>query len=1321
MSKNFVKTFAFVAVAAMAMQAQAFTGGSGTAADPYQIATAADLQEMSTALNTKTQHYEGKYFVQTADIDMSGVTNFLGLGCANSTTSPGTTWYFNGTYDGGGYSVKNLTIKGVYIDVNGVVATNGAALTSKSHNYIGFFGTLGAKAVVKNVNLDKSCYIAGYQYVGGITSYAIAGATIENCVNGATVVAYGGHAGGIIGMSMSNASAKTSVTGCVNYGEVVSGVANAGGIIGYSNSYPTTVDGCVNAGKVSAKTINSRNKTESTHITAGGILGLGNYSLVKNCANYGYVTAYDKVGGITGNSTGNASYGCGIYNCVNAGFIGINEGGTGTYVGAISGANVTTGFTYTGNYYDAKVADMKAARNTDIDGCTASTTAALTAGTAPEGFDASSWTFVANSYPVPTAVASNAKAVAAAAAYLNFTGETSATAFADTEYKPSTATVTFGDGTYLAATDGQVKIVNDPKVVVADTVKINNGDVERLYVIRYVPNFFEGTGTAEDPYLIKTKDDVAALVSAVGETGITYAGKYFKQTADIDLSEVSDFTGVGAEKKPFDGYYNGDGHVVKLNIQSTGSRVGYFGLIGEGATVANLTVEGSVSGSLYVAGVVAYADNGFVSIENCVNKAEVYATSQYAAGVVAYVGGNASTEEGNGTIKNCLNTGYVHCDGRQAAGIVSFSSASVDQCVNTGNVVSAGMSGGIAAQIYGSITNCVNAGMVKAMSANTSNGMGSAGGVGAYITSFSGRSNEFKNNISYTAPQAVTKSVCGVLYGTISTADYIQASTSIYDAQNMPLAIVKGAESTMAVGYTTSALTSGTLPEGFDSQIWTAEAGKYPMLTQYKEALADAASTYIVFAEGEKATDMKTTATVTPATATATVKAGTVFTVANGVITCAGGIATDTITIVNGAYTTEIPLASRTGNLVAQGDGSEENPYVISSVAEWNAVASYLENFNESYAGKYFKMSADLDFGGAEGTFMPMGNDAIAFNGVIDGDGHTISNVVYNAGANISSASKYVGVFRMAGADAVIKNMTVANSTISGYETVGGVVGYLEGEVENVKTDSTTKVLATNEYVGGIVGSASGAQITKCENAAYVGGSDGNTPSGAGGVAGEATNTTISECANVGTIESQYGGYIGGIVGAMKGKSITDSYNKGTISGSVYVGGIFGYCESTDTITVTNVYNAGTITATSMKGSIMGYAATPATVTNAYSDQAAAEGEVTTGVTYVATDQMNSGEVAYKLGEKFGQKIGTDAYPVLGGEKVYYNETTNTYYNESAKGDVNGDGKVDVSDVTYLINVILGNATSNAACDVNGDGNVDVSDVTALIALIVSE
>ena len=56
-------------------------------------------------------------------------------------------------------------------------------------------------------------------------------------------------------------------------------------------------------------------------------------------------------------------------------------------------------------------------------------------------------------------------------------------------------------------------------------------------------------------------------------------------------------------------------------------------------------------------------------------------------------------------------------------------------------------------------------------------------------------------------------------------------------------------------------------------------------------------------------------------------------------------------------------------------------------------------------------------------------------------------------------------------------------------------------------------------------------------------------------------------------------------------------------------------------------------------------------------------------------------------------------------------------------GDVNHDGKVDVADVTTLVDYILGNTPQEFNpnnCDVNEDTKIDVSDVTSLVDIILN-
>ncbi len=71
--------------------------------------------------------------------------------------------------------------------------------------------------------------------------------------------------------------------------------------------------------------------------------------------------------------------------------------------------------------------------------------------------------------------------------------------------------------------------------------------------------------------------------------------------------------------------------------------------------------------------------------------------------------------------------------------------------------------------------------------------------------------------------------------------------------------------------------------------------------------------------------------------------------------------------------------------------------------------------------------------------------------------------------------------------------------------------------------------------------------------------------------------------------------------------------------------------------------------------------------------------------------------------------------------KVYVDNISFSYYKEAGEeGDINGDGTVDVSDVTALINKILGTSDyADEVCDINGDGEINVSDVTQLINQIL--
>lgn len=67
-----------------------------------------------------------------------------------------------------------------------------------------------------------------------------------------------------------------------------------------------------------------------------------------------------------------------------------------------------------------------------------------------------------------------------------------------------------------------------------------------------------------------------------------------------------------------------------------------------------------------------------------------------------------------------------------------------------------------------------------------------------------------------------------------------------------------------------------------------------------------------------------------------------------------------------------------------------------------------------------------------------------------------------------------------------------------------------------------------------------------------------------------------------------------------------------------------------------------------------------------------------------------------------------------------WNATQNKANSISPKGDANGDGEVDISDVVFVVNEILSGDSYQESCDVNGDGYVDISDVVELVNIILN-
>ena len=94
-----VALFAFPTSAAWDGTASASLKGDGTQDSPYLVETAEDLAFLAKSVN-EGNTYEGKYIVQTADIDLGG-KEWAPIG--ERTAKP-----FIGLYDGNGYKIVNF-------------------------------------------------------------------------------------------------------------------------------------------------------------------------------------------------------------------------------------------------------------------------------------------------------------------------------------------------------------------------------------------------------------------------------------------------------------------------------------------------------------------------------------------------------------------------------------------------------------------------------------------------------------------------------------------------------------------------------------------------------------------------------------------------------------------------------------------------------------------------------------------------------------------------------------------------------------------------------------------------------------------------------------------------------------------------------------------------------------------------------------------------------------------------------------------------------------------------------------------------------------
>lgn len=212
------------------------------------------------------------------------------------------------------------------------------------------------------------------------------------------------------------------------------------------------------------------------------------------------------------------------------------------------------------------------------------------------------------------------------------------------------------DGMVTVAVDGRFYV---PSVMVTeeDLKCVNEEGAGKIF----------GSGSKEDPFII---DEDWKFIEFIGSliAGENYEGKYFKQTANIDLKGNKDYPGIGKDYT-FAGVYDGDGHTINVRLIVDNDETVFPSISG---TVMNLGVTGKISSfntnsSVYTSGLACNVNEGGAII-NCYSNAALDGNS--VSGIAAknsgiiencYFGGTATAKNVRNSIAQASGGVFNNC------------------------------------------------------------------------------------------------------------------------------------------------------------------------------------------------------------------------------------------------------------------------------------------------------------------------------------------------------------------------------------------------------------------------------------------------------------------------------------------------------------------------------------------------------------------------------------------------------------------------------------------------------------------------------------
>ena len=627
----------------------------------------------------------------------------------------------------------------------------------------------------------------------------------------------------------------------------------------------------------------------------------------------------------------------------------------------------------------------------------------------------------------------------------------------------------------------------------------------------------EGEGTAGNPYKIATADDLREFAKLVNGTDGNSAdpGAHAKLMNNIDLegSETNQWTPIGNSINQYRGTFNGDGHTISgLYIKNTSSDTDYqglFGYVSGSGKVQNLTVSGSVSGHLYVGGVVG---RNLGNVINCTFSGSV-SGNNYVGGVVGYNGGS---------VTNSYNTGSVSGVG-SVGGVVGYNRVTVKNCYNTGAVNSSSDSpvGGVVGyNDEGRVTNCYNTGTVT--------GSGDRSNVGGVV---------------------------GNNDGTV-TGCYFLSSTAASGIGNKEDA--EGAKSLTADQFKKQK--SFTSWDFGSTDTWTIhpvlgrpvlnenkEGGNGSPDSPYEISTADQLKTFRDLVNGPDGNPNAHAVLMENITLNSNEEWEPI---GNSESTAYTGTFNGQNFKISGLY---INRSADYRGLFGRVNGGTVQDLSVSGDINGKRYVGGVVGLNRGSV-------EDCDFTGSVSGSDHVGGVVGSSSGGISASA-SVTNC-YNTGS--VSGSDYVGGVVGQNFGGPVENCyNTGTGTVTGTGNyVGGVVGQnLGGTVENCYNTDSITVTGSGGRVGGVVGD-NGGNVENCYNTGTVNVS-GNS-SAVGGVVGCNQGGSVQNCYNTGGVNvTGTGNWVGGVVGwNSSDANVTNCYNTGSVSGS-YVGGVVGDNDST--------------------------------------------------------------------------------------------------------------------------------------------------------------